>query len=80
MDNAARFGFIDDDQLKNMRNNSTQVIYKSPPRLASRLFENRSADGKLLGYSMNQESVDLNAFLYADKLYLAKMAARLGLQ
>ena len=28
---------------------------------------------------MNQESVDLNALLYADKLYLAKMAARLGL-
>lgn len=30
------------------------------------------------GYSLNQESVDLNAYLYAEKLFLAKMAAVLG--
>lgn len=29
-------------------------------------------------WSLNQESVDLNAYLYAEKLYLAKIAAQLG--
>ncbi len=29
-------------------------------------------------YSLNQESVDLNAYLYAEKLFLAKMATELG--
>ena len=29
-------------------------------------------------YSLNQESVDLNAYLYAEKLYLANMAKTLG--
>lgn len=29
-------------------------------------------------YSLNQESVDLNAYLYAEKLYLAHLAERLG--
>jgi putative isomerase len=30
-------------------------------------------------WSLNQESVDLNAYLYADKIYLSKMADKLGL-
>ena len=80
MDNAARFGFIDDDQLKKYAEQQyTGDLQKARLDWQVDFFENRSADGKLLGYSMNQESVDLNAFLYADKLYLAKMAARLGL-
>lgn len=32
------------------------------------------------GWSLNQESVDLNSFLYADKIYLAGMADALGLK
>ncbi len=31
-------------------------------------------------YSLNQESVDLNAYLYADKIYITKMAETLELQ
>lgn len=35
-------------------------------------------NNKLVGYSMNQESVDLNSFLVAEKHYLAMMAQLLG--
>lgn len=43
-----------------------------------RVLENRSNIGELLGYSLNQESVDLNAYLYAEKQFLAQMAQVLG--
>lgn len=39
------------------------------------LFKNNSS-----AWSLNQESVDLNAYLYAEKEYLAKIAGALGLQ
>lgn len=35
-------------------------------------------DRELVGYSLNQESVDLNSYLYAEKQYLAKIANQLG--
>ncbi|MGM0375296.1 MAG: MGH1-like glycoside hydrolase domain-containing protein [Bacteroidota bacterium] len=35
-------------------------------------------DGNLVGYSLNQESVDLNAYLVAEKRFLAKMNSLLG--
>lgn len=35
-------------------------------------------DGDVVGYSLNQESVDLNSYLYAEKLYLAKIARLIG--
>ena len=38
---------------------------------------NRNPKGELVGYSISQESVDLNAYLYAEKILLAKMAQRL---
>src|SRR5699024_7204803 len=38
------------------------------------ILENRDENGNLLGYSISQESVDLNAYLYKEKLLLAKMA------
>ncbi|NMH66214.1 MGH1-like glycoside hydrolase domain-containing protein [Shewanella salipaludis] len=44
-----------------------------------RVWENRDAAGKLLGYSLSQESVDLNSYLYAEKQFLARMAQRLTL-
>ncbi|GAA1264696.1 alpha-glucosidase [Kitasatospora nipponensis] len=40
---------------------------------------NRSAAGAPLGYSLDQESVDLNSYLSADRGYLAQIAGRLGL-
>lgn len=42
------------------------------------VLENRNSEGLLLGYSLSQESVDLNAYLFAEKVLLAKMSAVLG--
>lgn len=42
------------------------------------VFENKDENGKLVGYSINQESVDLNAYLYAEKGFLKSMAEVLG--
>ncbi|OON82832.1 MGH1-like glycoside hydrolase domain-containing protein [Streptomyces tsukubensis] len=39
---------------------------------------NTDRAGHTVGYSLDQESVDLNCFLYAEKRYLARMAAELG--
>jgi putative isomerase len=39
---------------------------------------NRAPNGKTIGYSVTQESVDLNAYLVADATYLAKIADVLG--
>ncbi|MBO2450840.1 hypothetical protein J4573_27330 [Actinomadura barringtoniae] len=47
-------------------------------KLGAAMLENRDRGGKLLGYSLNQESVDLNSYLVADKHYLARIARRLG--
>jgi len=41
--------------------------------LGVKMLDNYYGD-RLVGYSMNQESVDLNAFLFAEKRYLAQMA------
>ncbi len=35
-------------------------------------------DGNIVGYSLNQESIDLNSYLYDEKKYLAKMANEIG--
>ncbi|MCL2917365.1 MGH1-like glycoside hydrolase domain-containing protein [Shewanella litorisediminis] len=43
-----------------------------------KVLENRAADGRLLGYSLSQESVDLNAYLFAEKRFLATLADALG--
>lgn len=44
-----------------------------------KVLENKDSKGNLVGYSINQESVDLNSFLYAEKVYLSNMAEILGL-
>lgn len=43
-----------------------------------KVLENKDDNGNLLGFSINQESVDLNAYLYAEKGYLASIAKVLG--
>ncbi|MGL4570154.1 MAG: alpha-glucosidase [Clostridium sp.] len=43
-----------------------------------KVFENKDKSGKLIGYSINQESADLNAYLYAEKAFLKSMADELG--
>lgn len=44
-----------------------------------KVLENKDLKGNLIGYSINQESVDLNSFLYAEKIYLSNMAEVLEL-
>ena len=45
---------------------------------AVRFDDTKMIKNGLQGGSMNRESVDLNAYLYAEKQYLAKIATRLG--
>ncbi|XZM35073.1 MGH1-like glycoside hydrolase domain-containing protein (plasmid) [Clostridium perfringens] len=42
------------------------------------VFENKDNNGNIVGYSINQESVDLNSYLYAEKGFLKSMADILG--
>ncbi|GAA1943895.1 MGH1-like glycoside hydrolase domain-containing protein [Kitasatospora viridis] len=46
--------------------------------LGAAVVPNRAADGTLLGYSLTQHSVDLNAYLAADRRHLAAIAQTLG--
>ena len=62
MDNATRF-----DQEGN-----------GPDDVGVLVYENENAEGEVVGYSLNQESVDLNAMLYAEKGFLKSMAEELG--
>ncbi|MCP3805062.1 glycoside hydrolase [Allokutzneria sp. A3M-2-11 16] len=48
------------------------------PDTGIRVLENRDRSGRLIGYSLDQESVDLNAYLVADKRHLAEIARTLG--
>lgn len=43
-----------------------------------KVFENTGENGNVVGYSINQESVDLNAYLYAEKAFLKSLAEILG--
>jgi putative isomerase len=79
MDNAARFGFIEPAALQRYADGT----HGGDLAAASRdwqvsVVENRNSKGELLGYSIDQESVDLNAFLYREKLVLADIAQELG--
>lgn len=72
-DDAAVFGFIDKDQLdKYVANGGKRSDW------VVKFAENRSHDGKLLGYSLLQESVDQASYMYSDNHYLAEMATLLG--
>lgn len=42
------------------------------------VFENKDNNGNTIGYSINQESVDLNFYLYAEKGFLKSIADILG--
>lgn len=79
MDNAARFGFIENDALQSYANKHYQGdVQRARQDWHIRVFENRDDTGRLMGYSLNQESVDLNAFLYQEKRILAKIADALS--
>ena len=79
MDNAARFGFISDEQLKKYATNHYQGDLKRARKdWQVRFFANTDKKGVLLGFSINQESVELNSYLTKEKRILAMMANALG--
>ena len=85
MDNAARFGYIDEDQLQTYADNTHSEIADPVARLKAaradwtpRFFQNANEAGTKLGYSINQESVDINSYLAHEKELLAKMAVLQG--
>ncbi len=79
MDNAARFGFIEQAQLAAYADQYHQgQLDKAKRDWQVRFFENRDAQGKLVGFSIDQESVELNAYLVKEKRILADMAQLLG--
>ena len=88
MDNAARFGFISENQLKkyaktyyqgdiSKARKDWQVEILPNYRLNKAESNNELANRELLGFSINQESVELNAYLAQEKRLLAKMASLL---
>jgi len=79
MDNAARFGFINSEQI----NQYAKTHYQGNLKQARadwqvRFFENKNNKGELLGFSIDQESVELNTYLAQEKQLLSKMASLLN--
>ena len=62
MDNATRF----------------DIEGYGPDDIGIQIYRVKNDDGQTVGYTLNQESVDLNAYLYAEKCYLNAMAEMLG--
>lgn len=79
MDNAGRFGFISDAQLQAYANTHYQGDRRHAARdWQVRFYANKAANNQLLGFSINQESVELNSYLAQEKALLALMAQQLG--
>ncbi|WP_448566330.1 alpha-glucosidase [Thalassotalea ganghwensis] len=79
MDNAARFGFINDEQLQAYAAKNYQGDVKKAQRDWQVMFlENKDDTGQVIGFSLNQESVELNSYLALEKQQLAQMAQVLG--
>ena len=77
-DNAANFGFISKDQLQayaTKEHNGDMV--KARADWTPRFFQHK-VNGKPVGYTINQESVDINSYLAGEKNFLAQMAELLG--
>ncbi|MGB1298820.1 MAG: alpha-glucosidase [Psychrobium sp.] len=79
MDNAARFGFINQEQLKRYADKHYQGDLKQANAdWQVRFFENRDNENQLVSFTIDQESVELNSYLAAEKQLLAQMAGVLG--
>ncbi|HEH9441139.1 TPA: alpha-glucosidase [Aeromonas sobria] len=79
MDNAARFGFIEPAQLQRYADKTYGGdLAKARQDWNVAFFENHQDNGDLIGFSIDQESVELNAFLAKEKRILADMADLLG--
>ncbi len=78
MDNAGRFGFIDEAQLAAYANKYHAGDLTQARRDWLPGFVENFRQGKLVGYSIDQESVELNAYLALEKSLLGQMAQLLG--
>ncbi|WP_417624266.1 alpha-glucosidase [Paremcibacter congregatus] len=78
MDNAARFGFITPEQMTAYAKSTGKSIDEARADWAVDFYENRDDEGRLTGYSLDQESVDQNSYFYLETRLLADMADRLG--
>ncbi|PKG86239.1 alpha-glucosidase [Colwellia sp. 75C3] len=75
MDNAARFGFINAEQLSDFADKHYQGdLSKARKDWQVMFYQNTNNAGDLLGFSINQESVELNTYLAHEKTLLANMA------
>jgi len=75
MDNAARFGFINSEQINQYAKKHYQGNLKQARAdWQVRFFENKNEQDELLGFSIDQESVELNTYLAQEKQLLSKMA------
>jgi len=75
MDNAARFGFVNKVQLSRYADKHySGNLKKARQDWQVMFYENRNNDDELLGFSLNQESVELNTYLAHEKSLLAQMA------
>lgn len=63
MDNAPRF----------------DISGNGPEDVGTLVYEVTDDNGEVVGYTINQESVDLNAYLYAEKGFLKSIAEELGM-
>lgn len=80
MDNAARFGNIDQNQLLEYAKKYHKGNFeKARQDWEVKFFNSYSPkNNQINGFSLNQESVDLNSFLYYEKVLLSKIANLLG--
>jgi putative isomerase len=75
MDNAARFGFINAEQLSDYAKQEYQGdLIEARKDWQVMFYQNNGDSGELLGFSINQESVELNTYLAHEKTLLANMA------
>ncbi len=75
MDNAARFGFISEEQLHGYaKQNYEGDTAKALQDWQVSFRENHDDNGALTGYSIAQESVDQNSYLFLEAQLLSKMA------
>ena len=73
-DNAANFGFISDEQLQayaEKEHDGNMVLARAD--WTPRFFQHK-VNGEPVGYTINQESVDINSYLAGEKNFLAQMA------
>jgi putative isomerase len=78
MDNAARFGFISDSQKQayQKRHNLSDKQANADWHVS---FNRVEVAGQVVGFTVAQESVDLNSFFALESRLLAKMASLLNL-